>query len=474
MEVEGIIQEISTNSSEIMPTIQNVVSTVNLGCKLDLKAIALHARNAEYNHKRFSAVIMRIREPKTTALIFSSGKMVCTGAKSEAESKLAARKFARIVQKLGFPAKFMNFKIQNIVGSCDVKFVVKLELFKEHYPDFAKYEPELFPGMVFRMVNPKIVLLIFVSGKIVLTGAQDREDIYTGFRNIFPLLSRFKKILKSSSELKLNSNLFQVGQFKRILGAKPTPQSEKDKIPLGHCGSCWAFGAVESLSDRFCVHFNASFALSVNDLLACCGFLCGKGCNGGSPISAWRYLVQSGVVSEACDPYFDTTGCSHPGCVPLYPTPQCPKKCADSNQIWEQTKHCGQNAYRIKSDPKDIMAEVYQNGPVEVDFEVYEDFAHYKSGVYKHITGDYLGVGRTCCEADRMGNIYQWGGLLGMLFLASESFICFYNYFNPWQNAKGQPKKLKPSEQHSDNHSDLTQRLLTKPPRDNPHTYTGT
>lgn len=82
---------------------RNIVSTVNLNCKLDLKKIALHARNAEYNPKRFAAVIMRIREPRTTALIFSSGKMVCTGAKSEDDSRLAARKYARIVQKLGFP-----------------------------------------------------------------------------------------------------------------------------------------------------------------------------------------------------------------------------------------------------------------------------------------------------------------------------------------------------------------------------------
>lgn len=81
---------------------RNIVSTVNLSCKLDLKKIALYARNAEYNPKRFAAVIMRIREPRTTALIFSSGKMVCTGAKSEQDSRLAARKYARIIQKLGF------------------------------------------------------------------------------------------------------------------------------------------------------------------------------------------------------------------------------------------------------------------------------------------------------------------------------------------------------------------------------------
>ncbi|EHA97266.1 TATA box-binding protein-like protein 2 [Heterocephalus glaber] len=113
--------------SGIVPQLQNIVSTVNLACKLDLKKIALHAKNAEYNPKRFAAVIMRIREPRTTALIFSSGKMVCTGAKSEEQSRLAARKYARVVQKLGFPAKFLDFKIQNMVGSCDVRFSIRLE-----------------------------------------------------------------------------------------------------------------------------------------------------------------------------------------------------------------------------------------------------------------------------------------------------------------------------------------------------------
>ncbi|KAH9624616.1 hypothetical protein KSS87_010319 [Heliosperma pusillum] len=256
-------------------------------------------------------------------------------------------------------------------------------------------------------------------------------------------------VAESSSELKLNSYLFQdsiiktinanpeagwkagvnqkfsdvtVGQFKRILGARPTPESEKAKIPLmshpkslnlpkefdartawpqcstigkildqGHCGSCWAFGAVEALQDRFCIQFNTSVPLSVNDLLACCGFLCGDGCDGGTPIYAWRYLVHHGVVTAECDPYFDTEGCSHPGCEPGYPTPKCEKKCTNGNQLWKQSKHYSQNAYRVKSDPHDIMAELYKNGPVEVAFDVYEDFAHYKSGVYKHITGEYLG-----------------------------------------------------------------------------------
>jgi transcription initiation factor TFIID TATA-box-binding protein len=175
------------------PQLQNIVCTVNLGCKLELKSIALKARNAEYNPKRFAAVIMRIREPRTTALIFSSGKMVCTGAKSEEQAKLAARKYARIVQRLSFDAKFSEFKIQNMVGSCDVHFPIHLEgLFLAH-AHFASYEPELFPGLIYRMVQPRIVLLIFVSGKVVLTGAKHKSEIMEAFRNIYPLLKKFRK-----------------------------------------------------------------------------------------------------------------------------------------------------------------------------------------------------------------------------------------------------------------------------------------
>nr|AAA79367.1 TATA binding protein [Pneumocystis carinii] len=195
--VSTSLNQTATNTfagvSGIVPTLQNIVATVNLDCRLDLKTIALHARNAEYNPKRFAAVIMRIREPKTTALIFASGKMVVTGAKSEDDSKLASRKYARIIQKLGFNAKFTDFKIQNIVGSCDVKFPIRLEGLAYSHGTFSSYEPELFPGLIYRMVKPKIVLLIFVSGKIVLTGAKVREEIYQAFEAIYPVLSEFRK-----------------------------------------------------------------------------------------------------------------------------------------------------------------------------------------------------------------------------------------------------------------------------------------
>ncbi|GMI67249.1 hypothetical protein like AT4G01610 [Hibiscus trionum] len=228
---------------------------------------------------------------------------------------------------------------------------------------------------------------------------------------------------KAGWEAALNPRFanYTVAEFKHLLGVKPTPKQVLMSIPVvthdkslklpttydartawpncstigrildqGHCGSCWAFGAVEALTDRFCTHFGLNISLSVNDLLACCDD-CGGGCDGGYPVSAWQYFKSSGVVTEQCDPYFDPIGCSHPGCEPIYPTPTCVQKCVKGNIPWTKSKHYSVNAYSVKSSPADIMAEVYKNGPVQVSFTVYEDFAHYKSGVYKHVTGGVLG-----------------------------------------------------------------------------------
>ena len=106
-----------TDASGSTLTIQNVVATVQLGIQLDLRQIALHARNAEYNPRRFAAVIMRLREPRCTALLFSTGKLVVTGARSADDAHKGARKYAAIVKRIGFAPHFRDFKIQNMVAT---------------------------------------------------------------------------------------------------------------------------------------------------------------------------------------------------------------------------------------------------------------------------------------------------------------------------------------------------------------------
>ena len=179
--------------SEPVPRLQNFVSEVDLGCKLDLKRIARKAKNARYNPERHPAVVMWISKPNTTSLIFKSGKMVCTGAKTEEDSRFAARKFAKIIQKLGYPAKFNDFKIVNVVGSCEVKFPIRLEALNLAHSHRTSYEPELFPGLIYRMADPEVSILVFGSGKVVLTGAKRRHDVNVAFDKIYPILKNFMR-----------------------------------------------------------------------------------------------------------------------------------------------------------------------------------------------------------------------------------------------------------------------------------------
>jgi transcription initiation factor TFIID TATA-box-binding protein len=119
--------------------------------------------------------------------------MVVTGAKSEDDSKLASRKYARIIQRLGCNARFTDFKIQNIVGSCDINFPIRLEGLASRHHMFSSYGPELFPGLIYRMMKLKVVFLIFVSGNLVLTGSKIHEEMYQASELIYPVLSDFQK-----------------------------------------------------------------------------------------------------------------------------------------------------------------------------------------------------------------------------------------------------------------------------------------
>lgn len=166
--------------------LQNVVATFNLGVDtLDLRAIALRKPFVEYNPQKFAAATIRIREPRTTALAFASGNMVCTGAKTEIEARIAGRKYVRLLQKHGIPVSFRNFKIQNIVASAEIPHCLKLVELSRAFGPYVSYEPDLFPGLVFRTTAPKLVFLLFRSGKIVITGAKSRSEIQNTFSSLF-------------------------------------------------------------------------------------------------------------------------------------------------------------------------------------------------------------------------------------------------------------------------------------------------
>jgi len=143
-----------------------------------LNAIVKGYPGVEYRPEQFPGLVFRLKRPKTATLIFNSGKMVCTGAKSEKESKRAVMKVVRELKKSGIIIVGKpELKIQNIVASANLAGLIDLER-SAYSLGKTMYEPEQFPGLIYRMGAPKVVILLFASGKLVCTGAKKEEDVY--------------------------------------------------------------------------------------------------------------------------------------------------------------------------------------------------------------------------------------------------------------------------------------------------------
>ena len=168
--------------------IENVVASASINQKVNLIEITKKFNNVEYHPKRFPGLVFRIKSPKTATLIFSSGKMVCTGAKSEELSKKAVKTVVSELRKKGIKIKKNAIiKIQNIVASVDLGGQIDLEEVARQLPR-CMYEPEQFPGVILRASEPKAVFLIFSSGKLVCTGSKREKDIYIAVKKLHTLL----------------------------------------------------------------------------------------------------------------------------------------------------------------------------------------------------------------------------------------------------------------------------------------------
>lgn len=176
---------------EIDIVINNVVCSFSVRCHLNLRQIALNGSNVEYRREN-GMITMKLRKPYTTASMWSSGKITCTGATSEPQAKIAARRYARCLQKLGFKTRFNNFRVVNVLGTCSMPFAIKITAFSERYKDRAEYEPELHPGVTYKLYDPKATLKIFSTGSITVT-APSVADVQAAIEHIFPLVYEFKK-----------------------------------------------------------------------------------------------------------------------------------------------------------------------------------------------------------------------------------------------------------------------------------------
>ena len=190
--------------------VTNIVSTVNLGLKLNLDFIDLFLKNVIYK-KGSKKLTMKIKEPKATAIIYNTGKLICTGATSEEDSRKATKIFAKIIKAHGYDVQFNDYKIDNISATIELKFEISLKqlndylyskhnISTEYKKDNVYYNPEIFSGLIYPMENPKLTAFIFSSGKINFVGAKERNNIYKALEYIYPLVIKFKMENKENED----------------------------------------------------------------------------------------------------------------------------------------------------------------------------------------------------------------------------------------------------------------------------------
>ncbi len=174
---EGDIEKILNELREPEITIQNVVSSADIRQRLNLQEIARKIKKSRYDPEKFPGLVLKLDEPKAALLLFSSGKFVCTGTKSVEESARAINAAIEVLKKHGIDVKKRPLiKAENIVASAKLFVKVDIEKLALELPN-TLYEPEQFPGLIFRMKDPDVVFLIFASGSLVCTGAKKESDV---------------------------------------------------------------------------------------------------------------------------------------------------------------------------------------------------------------------------------------------------------------------------------------------------------
>jgi transcription initiation factor TFIID TATA-box-binding protein len=177
--------------------IENIVATTLIAPQLNLEKVSLVLKDAEFSPKRFPGLIYHTTKPKSAVLIFRSGKLVCTGTRSTNEVEKVIRSIVRKIEKIDKNIiKKPTVQIQNIVASADLGSELDLTMIAITFGlEKIEYEPEQFPGLVYRVKDPKVVSLLFSSGKIVCTGATKIKDIAAA-------VEKMKKELSASGFLK--------------------------------------------------------------------------------------------------------------------------------------------------------------------------------------------------------------------------------------------------------------------------------
>jgi len=157
--------------------VQNIVATASLGKPVSLVKLARSEANTEYNPEQFPGLVLRIKKPKSAVLVFSSGNLVCTGTKSIAQVKEVIDSVIKIIRKIGVKVTDKpKINVQNIVASGSVNLTLNLNLLTLELEN-TEYEPEQFPGLVYKLTKPNATFLLFSNGKLVCTGTRNRKEL---------------------------------------------------------------------------------------------------------------------------------------------------------------------------------------------------------------------------------------------------------------------------------------------------------
>ncbi len=176
--------------------VENIVASATLNVKVELEKIASKLEGMEYEPEQFPGLVYRLKKPKAAALIFGSGKIVCTGARSITDVKIVFKKVVKIIQSTGVKVKRgYKTQVENIVASAKLDGTLDLDKIAFNL-EGSEYEPEQFPGLVYRMKEPKVAFLLFGSGKIVCTGARNVDDVHIAVKKVSIILKRLKAIKK--------------------------------------------------------------------------------------------------------------------------------------------------------------------------------------------------------------------------------------------------------------------------------------
>jgi transcription initiation factor TFIID TATA-box-binding protein len=171
----------------------NIVVSASLGQDIPLEKMAATLSNTEYNPEQFPGLVIRIKEPKTSALIFSSGKIVCTGARSMDKVHESIKKIIKSLEKIKVKIKEVpEVKIQNIVAAGSVGMDLNLNMLAMRL-DNTEYEPEQFPGLVYKLPEKKATFLLFSNGKVVCTGTKSEEEVHKALDALIENLKKVKK-----------------------------------------------------------------------------------------------------------------------------------------------------------------------------------------------------------------------------------------------------------------------------------------